>query len=508
VLVALGKIKEKFYPYIIFGISIIMVLTTTLAGPNLVGSDIHLDYYYAQLRNGRDVLPPLVGQPQGTSILAYLTDWIWAYKIIYPLMFCIVPILMYYIFRRWTDSTKSFMGSFFFIAFPVFFLELPTIPKQMVAQLFFMGGLTLILLNRQEKKLNLLLIIIIGLVPLLHYSIGILGSIILGMGLLTAIILKHKVRKPLLMGFLSIIIVSSIYFPIAEDGAVYKKLGFLYNSFVPPPIQISFPPVEQPTDQVPDITMPGEKVPFLDRYETLLKSGLGLDFLEVSFLGKVFRILQWGLLCLLCVGLWKLRKIKEFLIMSSGFVAIVVLLVVPGWAGIMNSSRFIHVALLMLALPVAIPLKPKFLLLFLIPYFLFTSGFIFEVTKQPAVDTYDIPYSIGLSNYRMDMGVTYTEGDFEVRDYIVDNNLFPVNSDMWGSYFILEKVGQRPDINLGLQNNTEGYVFIRGRNIQDGTFTIWNGVGLRKFVKPEVYGINWDENIIFKSGDSRVIWVE
>ena len=44
----------------------------------------------------------------------------------------------------------------------------------------------------------------------------------------------------------------------------------------------------------------------------------------------------------------------------------------------------------------------------LIPYFLFTSGFIYEVTGQKVTDRVDTPYSIALSSYRLDLaGVFY-----------------------------------------------------------------------------------------------------
>ncbi|KKK80832.1 hypothetical protein LCGC14_2819520, partial [marine sediment metagenome] len=52
VLVALDKVKPKLYPYLLYGIGAGMILMTSMAGQFLVGSDIHLEYYYAQLRSG------------------------------------------------------------------------------------------------------------------------------------------------------------------------------------------------------------------------------------------------------------------------------------------------------------------------------------------------------------------------------------------------------------------------------------------------------------------------
>jgi len=103
-LVAFGKIKPRAYPFILYGISAGMVLMTTLAGPHLVGSDIHLEYYYAQLRAGLDVMQPEVGTPQGTSIITYLSANIWVWKVVYPLLFAAIPVLLFYVFRKFFSN--------------------------------------------------------------------------------------------------------------------------------------------------------------------------------------------------------------------------------------------------------------------------------------------------------------------------------------------------------------------------------------------------------------------
>ena len=43
----------------------------------------------------------------------------------------------------------------------------------------------------------------------------------------------------------------------------------------------------------------------------------------------------------------------------------------------------------------------------LIPYFLFTSGFIYEVTGQEVTDKVDTPYSIALSSYRLKLASVF-----------------------------------------------------------------------------------------------------
>ena len=123
-LVCLDKVGRRIYPYLLYVIAAGMVLMTTLAGPYLQGLDIHLEYYYARLYAGESVLPPIVGIPQGTSIVNNIIapllpiPLLWVYKVVFPLLFAAVPVILYYVFQRWLAPTQAFLASFLFIAFP------------------------------------------------------------------------------------------------------------------------------------------------------------------------------------------------------------------------------------------------------------------------------------------------------------------------------------------------------------------------------------------------------
>lgn len=513
-LVCFDKIKPKVYPFLLYGIGAGMVLMTSLAGPYLVGHDIHLEYYYALLRAGRNVLQPIIGSPQGTFILTYLTDNIWVYKVVYPVLFALIPPILYFIFRKWFTSKQSFLAGFFFIAFPAFFMELPSLARQMTAELVLVVLLYLLVVSNLRIRYKIPLIVVCaGLLPLLHYATAIVALILLGIGCLLG---KRKKLIGILLGV--IVVVSTIYFPLAEKGIVAIKLEYLYNSWVPAALHISVPPYSMLPSPRPEVEeyYPSvgnqTNVPFLERYETLIRSGLGLDFLQTTVLGKIFRILDWILIILIGVGIWKLRRNKEYWLFASGGIILIMFLLIPGFSNLLNVTRFLHLSLFLLAPILTVALKPGYLLIILIPYFLFTSGFIFEVAKVPNIENPTIPYNIGLSDYRMDLGATVTKDDIEVRDYIYKNNLFPIYSDINGANLIGEVVGWRNDLDAALGrtsfNLTNAYVFVRSRNIQDGTFTAWGGVGLRKYVDPlEYYGINMSENIIYQSGEARVLWI-
>jgi uncharacterized membrane protein len=195
-----------------------------------------------------------------------------------------------------------------------------------------------------------------------------------------------------------------------------------------------------------------------------------------------------------------------------GGILLLVLVAIPGVSSFLNITRFLHVALMLLAPILVVALRPRYLASFILIYFLFTSGIVFEATQQNNIRTVTIPYNVGISDYRIDLGATITNDDLTVQHYIKTHNLFPLLSDIHGSDLIGEAVGWRDDLNVALFRDVytvhNCYVFVRSRNVRDGTFTIWNGVGCRRAVDPLDYGIDWTKNIVFQSGDARVIRID
>lgn len=514
-LVVFNRIQSKYYPFILYGTAAGILLMTTLAGPYLVGSDIHLEYFYAQLRAGKDVLIPTYNISQGTPMVWYITDSIWAFKLVYPLLFASIPSILYLIFKKFIDKKQAFLASFLFIIFPAFSMELSGLVRQMTAEVVLVTLMYLLYVSK--FKYRWIPIIVCGaLLPMFHYAVGTVALILIGVG-----IFWSKQKKVVLATLAAILIAGVIYFPLAENGAVYIKYAYLYNNWVSETLhlpKIPAPEMDLPRYPSPEYAehplplVPQPDVGFWDRYQELIQAGLGFDFLKTTTEGRIFRILQWIIAALMLAGIWKMRKNKAYWAFAAGGLAIILLCVIPGFSLLLNVTRFLHLALFLLAPLLAVALKPKYLLVILISYFLFTSGFIFEVTRQPNIEQVTIPYNVGLSGYRIDLGTSVTEDDVKVRDYIYENKLFPVFSDIHGADLMGERVGWRDDLHVALTRNPTplkmGYVFIRSRNIEDESFTIWYGIGRKKQIDPREYGIDWNRNIVYQSGNARVIKME
>jgi uncharacterized membrane protein len=191
--------------------------------------------------------------------------------------------------------------------------------------------------------------------------------------------------------------------------------------------------------------------------DALIQTSLGLDFPQASLQGKVFRVFQYVTELFLIVGCLRLifrpkhlRFTAEYIAMSLvSALLILACIFLPGFANMFNTTRWYHIALITLApfcilggeaiwlgvssmwrklrhivrgMPLRTEAKQpslartedsqgalKFITLaVLIPYFLFTSGLIYEVTGQKVTDKIETPYSIALSSYRLDLvGVFY-----------------------------------------------------------------------------------------------------
>ncbi len=554
ILVVFDKVNEKAYPYLLYGIGAGLVLMTSLAGPYIIGSDIHLEYYYAQLNSGMDVLPPLVGTLQGTSIgntilaplLGKIIPLLWVYKVVFPLLFASIPIIVYFIFQKLLTKKQAFLASFALISFPAFFMEIPTVVRHITTELLLVSMLFIIIKSNLRFRYTAPLVAILGLLmPLSYYTVTMMGLAIFGTILVMSLFLKYK-RSLIAIGLASMIIAGGIYYPLAEDGAVAIKFGHLYNAFTPlgyklpmPPLLVPEPvvlsertiPVKRESGEFEEPIPPGVSIdlvklippdnrpfkplgiPFYKRYGALLESALGVDLITTTPTGKIFRILQWLFILLIPIGLWRLRRNRRYLMFASGGISLLVLILIPGFTGLLSLMRAVHISLLLLAPTIAVALKPKYLLVILIPYFLFTSGFVFEAIQQDTIEEITIPYSYGLSNYRINLGASIDNDDFKVRQYIYDNNLFPTYSDINGANFIGEIIGWRSTWNstfrthLGTHKPELGYIFITSRNAKDGEFSLWAGAGLRAYVPLEFFGVDMDKNIIYQSGDSRLLEV-
>ena len=601
ILVAFGVLKKNQYPYLLFAIALGMTFQVTLAGSHLVGSDVHIEYYWSQFYAGEDVWYPLryycPAAGMGAVVFAPMLQKLfhipnlWTYKIVFPLFFALVPVVLYSLFNRWLDEKKAFIVTFMFIAFPAFLLEMPAIPESLLAELLLVLAIYLIIVEKFRLRYRIPLIVACALLSgFAHYSTGFIMMIFLGCAFFSRIIfhvrngISHKVMAVIC---LTVFVGSFVFFATVAEGAIMVKISGIYNNWVPasmrlhtwnympandeapqplPPANLpdanqgstsyipekfqivvpSTPPekktaeeivemkIESPTEIVTIDASTGEvirieqkaapkKVPtWFERYHDIMETALGLDFMKVGIQGQVFRVVLWLVALCYFVGLYVMRKNREFLVFALGAIVLAGICVFPRVSPILNASRFAHFALIGLA-----PLfvlggrlifrnQKALVICLVVPYFLFTSGVVFEALKCEDIIEINIPYSYSLSNYRIDLGeASVTENDIIVAEWIAENQYtFPLFADVFGQRVINEILGYRPDLMRAFYRHprwmpkTPYYVFIRERNVRDEELVIYAGIGQKDYYKFERFSLDIEKNILFKSGDARVLYIE
>ena len=175
-----NHIPENAYPLIIFMTSISLVLLMGMRSSHIIGADAHTEYYIFQQTFSNEKWQILV---KGTldsclsiSILPMVyqsflnTNPEYLFKILYPLLFSISPLVVYIITKEYLDDIYAFLASVFFMSHTTF-LGTTANPRTTIAILFVALSIMVLIDGRLsvfEKRLLLIIFIFSCIVS--HYS--------------------------------------------------------------------------------------------------------------------------------------------------------------------------------------------------------------------------------------------------------------------------------------------------------------------------------------------------
>lgn len=538
----LGKLKEAYYPYLVWAIGLSLLLQSTLISAGLIGSDIHTEYYfyYQSLNYGWNYADPHpYNSAVGSTILApILTNLLgipgyWIFKLVFPLFFSVVPVLLYFVFRKEFGAKTAFFSALFFVIMPTWSMELIGIPRQMLGEIMLALIFLVIIVTKWRMRVKVPVIIVLGILgTVLHYIIGPMIIAYLGIGSLFLLFFKRRTLAVRGTAVILAVLMGScvLYYGWVSGGMPLRLLttgldvinnlvvrvlpsqfSFMNQDVVIPayPYEIAtesktgYPEgMAEELDKAVTMTAVDSLDPkstetatvsnlpeFISSTDPAVTAAWGGDFAATSPWGKVFRIFQYlTQICVVagCVLLIRNRKkhSAEYLCFNlAATVLLGVCMFLPHFAALINATRFYHLALFMLA-PVfvtggiAIFRNYRVLALgLIIPYFAFTSGAMFELSKASDISKIDMPYSVPLSNYRVDMTGVFTENDMKVRDWAVKNNLvIDMYADTHSQLLLWEKAytywrDLREALNTG-EFNTGDYIFLSERNNQDKTIIL------------------------------------
>jgi len=187
-LVAYEKIPKKYFTLTIFIISLSLLLHNSLISDFLVGWDINKEYYIANLVISNGIwdytIPGNVNAMLSITILAPVysiilnTNLIWIFKVIYPIIFSLVPLGLYNILRMQLKDKIAFFSTLFYIFLYVFYVEMIFLARQEIAELFFMLSILVIVRGNNKIGTSFLLIIFVASLAVSHYGLSYLVMVI------------------------------------------------------------------------------------------------------------------------------------------------------------------------------------------------------------------------------------------------------------------------------------------------------------------------------------------
>jgi len=518
-LVAISKsLPPNLYPLCIFVIAISLLYHSSLISNNLIhfGSDSLGEYFAFKIVEKDEYwssINPYVGDssvgrtyamlsvtilPLIYSILLNLNS-VWTFKVLFAIFFSFVPLILYKIWSNFLEKKYAFIASYFFMSFEPFYFEILRLNKQIIGELFFCL-LTFIIINKNLKlsdQKKCFLIFSFGII-ISHYALAEILLIFLICFTLAHFIIYKQINKKItinmiiyfstLMFFWYLYTSSSSVFEswINFGDYVYRQMGDFFN--------------------------------IASRERDVLR-GLGLEapstiwnaisrafayltelFIIIGFMGlimKRFKIIRTR------INIEVEKSYFVFALISMVF--LVSLILIPGLSSTMNMTRFYHILLFFLA-PLCVigadfivnlvyKQRDKFLtsvlLIFvLLPYFLFQTSFIYEVTGSES-------WSLPLSKYRMDTLRLYGNLGYTDEQSIsgaqwlsknVDVDQTDIYSDFWSRRSELRGYGAIYVGNIiTLSNMTKikinGIVYMRSFNVIEelvvGDSYIWNTTDLQ-----------------------------
>lgn len=402
-LIAFDKFfEEKHHTIALFVIGLTLLLNHTLTSPYLNGSDIYVELFFQKLTEinaywGPSIYPNTVNTMLSTVILPTVysllmdIDTILVYKVVFSLLFALVPVALYHLYKNFLKPKFSFFSVFLFISFYAFFLVLTWLPRQQVAELF----LALLLLTLFEKGIRssakgLLTITWISSIVVSHYATMYITLFFL----FSVSVLLYVFREKATSIKLSTTVFGII---IALSWYIYISLSKTFESIVQTSQRISM--------------AAGDEFFSQNAIDPSVNNALGGGLIDLSFWHALGHLWQIGTQIFIFFGFTyvilkflKKRSQPEFVFISvAGMLLLFMSITLPFFASSLSMDRIFHICLIFISplcvIGVIYPMEwisrilkihnlqmQKLILICLsllfVPYFLFNSGAIFEVTEN------------------------------------------------------------------------------------------------------------------------------
>lgn len=500
ILMGLSALSSKLFPSRFHSLALLMIaiallLHATLISNYIYGYDVNIEYYIFRLteNNSRwnstiSAYVPEYDKINGMLSLTVLPTIYartlnlpatWILKLVYPMLFSFVPLCLYQLYKVQLGREKvAFASAFFFMATSAFFTEMLGLTRQMIAELFFVLLFFVLWTDKVNppRKKMFLFIIFGAALAVSHYSLSYIFMFYISLTWLSMYVLRRRTAR---ITASMVVMLSVMLF----SWYIYVSASAPFNGLV----------------NMGDHVLTSISTEFFNpesRGQEVLR-GLGMESAPSSWnlLGRVFAYATEFLIIIGFTALVARRKkkaldLEHFAALSISMIILASCIALPGVAGGLRMTRYYHTVLIFLS-PLCIlggevllgflargRIKTEsctavLVLIVLIPYFLFQTGFVYEVT---GVSSWSIP----LSKYRMGLTL-YTMGYIDAEDAVgaiwLSERMNPQRASLYADDMarnsVLSSYGMtRRDHVVNLSNNTviqaNDTIFLRMMNLVYG----------------------------------------
>ena len=418
--------SDLFFMALIWSISLSLLISSSLISSNLHGQDIQDEYRISSqvialhrwdinqnaLYNSVisiSLLVPILSIVSGLNALI-------VHQLLLPMLYSIVPLILYKIYRLIAGPRAAFLSSLLFMFYPIFYFGMVSLGRQEVAEIML---LLFLLLLMSKKGVDVtgrsvaVIFLTVGLVTA-HYSLVFLFTFIVIFSTVVSLISRRSVALANPRVVLMLLVVTLAWYGFAAGGAAIFSFNSFFSKVTSGLYSDFFASTSRPTDVL---------------LATSYAPGVA------GILHDLNRFTQYFVQVLLVLGFvglaWKSKKTlaqRQMLpVMAAAFIFLGAAVIVPFFAAGIQFNRVYHIALLFispclvlgmeqfdsLAVRVMsfvrrphrevsltsssskrVSLKYLALVVILISYFLFTSGWVWAVTS-------DRPTSLILDLQRM-----------------------------------------------------------------------------------------------------------
>jgi uncharacterized membrane protein len=417
---------SSYYPLIIISITLALLLSPALMSIYTYGDDIQGEFStFVSTKNALSWNPQnfrSVQQSSDNSMLSVTVlptilsnllniDPGWVFKIIFLVIFSLVPLGLYELYRRHWSEKVAFISVIFFAANYTALTTLLTDAKQMIGELFYVIVFLELLItdvNSYKSSWMILILALFGLV-VSHYSMDYIFLIIIFSTWLGLKIFYRKIYNRInisIIAFASCLVFLWYAFLSPSDAGPFSKfIGSIRTTFG------SF------ANEFFQASSRGNEVQAalgITARPSMLHS-VGTILYDITILAILI-----GFISLVIISRKDKSKREYTLVVSLNLVLLILAIVVPFFAGLLELGRLFQILLMFLSPLFVLGVdfvfksfsrlrKQKTLiirnddakvsysivlaLIILVPFFFFQTGLVYEITNDPFPSSFSLSYN-------------------------------------------------------------------------------------------------------------------